>query len=267
MKNKIQQLRENLDYLKLPYIRDHFEQDAAEAARKHLSPIDFLHELIDAEAKDRFEKRVQRRIKNAHFPFIKTIDRFQWTHPDKINRMQIQHFFHLSFLDTHENIIFIGNTGVGKTHLAIALGYQACCKGHSVLFSTATDIITHLSAAQASNTLIQELKKYTSPDLLLIDQIGYIPIHKSGIDLLFQAISKRYECGSIIITTNRPFKEWPRIFDNDCALTSAILDRLLHHGQLSVIDAKSYRMKDHIQPDNTPEKGRDTSPKNEDKNE
>ena len=266
MKNKIQQVTENLDYLKLPYIRDHFEQDAAEAARKNLSPIDFLYELIHAEANYRFERRVQRRIKNAHFPFIKTLDHFQWTHPKKINRVQIQHFFHLSFLNTHENIIFIGNTGVGKTHLAIALGYQACCKGHSVLFSTATDIISHLSAAQATNTLIQELKKYTSPTLLFIDEIGYLPIDKRGTDLLFQVISKRYERGSIIITTNRTFKEWPLIFDNDNALTSAILDRLLHHGQLSVIDGKSYRMKDRIHPDNTLEKDRNTPLENNDKN-
>jgi len=267
MKNKIQRLIDNLNYLKLPYIMEHFKEDAAEAARKNLSHIDFLYELIDAEANHRYERMVQRRIKNAHFPFIKTLDHYQWIYPKKINRQQIQHLFHLSFLNTHDNIIFIGNTGVGKTHLAIALGYHACCKGHSVLFSTAMDIISQLSAAQATNTLIQGLKKYTSPTILLIDEIGYLPIDKRGADLLFQVISKRYERGTIIITTNRIFKEWPRIFDNDSTLTSAILDRLLHHGQVSVIDGKSYRMKDRIHPDETPEKDDNNLQQDEDKDE
>ena len=253
MTNNIQRLMNNLNYLKLPYILDHFQEDAAEAARKNLSHIDFLDDLINTEAQHRYERMVQRRIKNAHFPFIKTLDQYQWTYPKKINRQQIQHLFHLSFLDTLDNIIFIGNTGVGKTHLAIALGYHACCKGHSVLFSTAMDIISYLSAAQATNTLIQGLKKYTTPTILHIDEIGYLPIDKRGADLLFQVISKRYECGSIIITTNRPFKKWPQIFDNDSTLTSAILDRLLHHAQVSVVDGKSYRMKDRINPDEAPQ--------------
>ena len=251
MKNKMERLKENLKYLKLPYILEHFQEDASQAAGKDLSHIDFLDELINAETQHRYEKMVQRRVRNAHFPFTKTLDQYRWTHPRKINRQQIQHLFHLAFLNTQDNIIFIGNTGVGKTHLAIALGYHACSKGHSVLFSTAMDIISHLSAAQATNTLIQGLKKYTAPTILLIDEIGYLPIDKRGADLLFQVISKRYERGSIIITTNRPFKEWPRIFDNDSTLTSAILDRLLHHGQVSVIHSNSYRMKDRISPSET----------------
>jgi DNA replication protein DnaC len=263
MKNQMEHLKDNLKYLKLPYILDHFQEDTSEAAGKNLSHLDFLDDLINAEAQHRYERMVQRRIRSAHFPFIKTLDQYQWTHPRKIDRQQIQHLFHLSFLNTQDNIIFIGNTGVGKTHLAIALGYHACCKGHSVLFSSAMDIISHLSAAQAANALIQGLKKYTAPTILLIDEIGYLPIDKRGADLLFQVISKRYERGSIIITSNRPFKEWPRIFNNDSTLTSAILDRLLHHGQASLIDSRSYRMKDRINPNETPQED-DTDPQQAD---
>jgi DNA replication protein DnaC len=265
MRNKMERLKKNLNYLKLPYILDNFQKDAAEAADKDLSHLDFLDELINAEAQHRYERMVQRRIRNAHFPFIKTLDQYRWTHPRKINRQQIQHLFHLSFIDTQDNLIFIGNTGVGKTHLAIALGYHACSKGHPVLFSTAMDIISHLSAAQAANTLIQGLKKYTVPTILIIDEIGYLPIDKRGADLLFQVISKRYERGSIIITTNRPFKQWPRIFDNDSTLTSAILDRLLHHGQVSLIDSRSYRMKDRINPNEMPQEDDSDTQQTDDK--
>jgi DNA replication protein DnaC len=162
--------------------------------------------------------------------------------------MAIQNLFRLNFLEDKANVVLLGGVGLGKTHLATALGYHACLKGHSVLFTTAVDVINSLAAAQAANRLKAELKKYLAPSLLLLDELGYLPIDKRGADLLFQIISQRYERGSIIITSNRAFKKWPEIFNNDSILTSAILDRLLHHAETVLVEGKSYRMKDQIEP-------------------
>jgi len=144
----------------------------------------------------------------------------------------------------HSNVIFIAGVGLGKSHLAAALGYEACQKGISVLFTTAVEIINTLTAAQIAHRLKVELKRYTSPALLVVDEIGYLPIDKQGADLLFQVISQRYERGSMIITTNKAYKHWPGVFNNDSGLTSAVLDRLLHHQETVIIEGKSYRMKE-----------------------
>ena len=135
----------------------------------------------------------------------------------------------------------------GKTHLATSLGYTACLAGKSVLFATAVDAINTLAAAQSANRLKAELKKYLAPSLLILDELGYLPIDKHGADLLFQVISQRYERGATIITSNRAYKKWPEIFNNDSTLTSALLDRLLHHAETMVIEGPSYRMKDQIE--------------------
>jgi DNA replication protein DnaC len=144
-------------------------------------------------------------------------------------------------------VILLGGVGLGKTHISIALGYEACLKGYSVLFSSAIDVVNTLIAAQSTGRLKQELSKYLKPNLLILDEPGYLPIDKTGADLLFQIISHRYEQGSLIITTNRAFKDRPGIFNNDSTLTSALLDRLLHHTETVVIEGKSYRMKDIIE--------------------
>jgi DNA replication protein DnaC len=141
----------------------------------------------------------------------------------------------------------LGGVGLGKTHLATALGYAACLEGRSVLFTTAVDAINTLSAAQAANRLKSELKRYLTPSLLCLDELGFLPIDKRGADLLFQIISLRYEQGSMVITSNRAYKDWPGIFNNDSTLTSAILDRLLHHAETIVIEGKSYRMKGEVE--------------------
>ena len=137
--------------------------------------------------------------------------------------------------------------GLGKTHLATALGYAACQHGHSVLFANAIDVINTLSAAQTKGMLKTQLKRYLSPAILVLDEVGYLPIDQRGADLLFQVISQRYEQGSIMLTTNQPYKHWPKVFNNDSTLTSAVLDRLLHHAETVVIEGKSYRMKDQIE--------------------
>jgi DNA replication protein DnaC len=144
------------------------------------------------------------------------------------------------------NVIFLGGVGLGKTHLSIALGYTACIKGHSVLFTTAIDTINALIAAQAQGRLRQELARYLKPSLLILDELGYLPVDKLGSDLLFQIISQRYERGSTLITSNCPYKKWHEIFNNDATITSAALDRLHHHAETVQIDGKSFRMKDQL---------------------
>jgi DNA replication protein DnaC len=240
-------LEANLTYLKLPFIREHYQSLAAQAAEKQLSHIEYLEKLADGEAAHRRDRFTQRRIQQARFPVIKTLDQFNWSWPKKINRLQIKNLFRLQFIPDKANVIFLGGVGVGKTHLASALGYQACLEAHCVLFATAIDVINTLSAAQSTGRMKAELKKYTRPGVLILDELGFLPIDKAGADLLFQVISQRYEQGALVITSNRAFKNWPEIFNNDSTLTSAILDRLLHHAETVLIEGKSFRMKDTIE--------------------
>lgn len=233
-----------LSYLKLPYIREHYEPIAQVAARKQWTHVHYLSELIKEESNLKKDRTIQRRIRMARFPVVKTLDLFDWSWPKKINKPQIQNLFRLKFIKNQTNVVFIGGVGLGKTHLASALGYQACLNGHTVLFTSAIDSINNLISSQKNGLLKQELRKYLKPDLLIMDELGYLPIDNKGADLLFQIISQRYEQGSIIITTNRVFKEWPKIFNNDSTLTSALLDRLLHHAEATLIEGDSYRMKE-----------------------
>ena len=236
-------ITEHLSYLKLPFIRENYEAIAKTAARKKWDHIQYLTELVEQESNLRRDKCIQRRIKMARFPVIKTMDPFDWTWPKKINQAQVKNLFRLKCIEEKSNVVLIGSVGVGKTHIATALGYQACLKNNTVLFTSAIDAVNNLVAAQHVGQLKQELKKYLKPSLLIMDELGYLPIDKNGADLLFQIISERYERGSIIITTNRVFKEWPEIFNNDSTLTSALLDRLLHHTEAVLIEGDSYRMR------------------------
>ena len=236
-----------LAYLKLSYFREHHQALAKEAAEKNWTQLVFLSRLIEGEVLRRKDRATQRRIQAARFPIIKIIEEFNWTWPKKINRPQVQNLFGLSFLKERRNVIFMGGVGLGKTHLATALAYQACLSGHSTLCTTAMDIINTLAAAQAAHRLKAEIKKYSSPELLLIDELGYLPIDKIGADLLFQVFSQRYESRSTLITTNQAYKNWARIFNNDATLTSALLDRVLHRAETIIVEGKSYRMKDRIE--------------------
>jgi DNA replication protein DnaC len=229
--------------LKLAFIAEHYGELAQQAAHKQCSHVEYLGQLVEGEALLRRDRATKNRIRQARFPVIKTLDQFRWDWPTQINRAQVQHHFTLSFLSDHTNLFYLGNVGLGKTHLVTALGYTACLKGHSVLFASAIDVINTLAAAKSAGRLKLEIKKYAKPALLILDELGYLPIDKTGADLLFQVISLRYEQGSTLITSNRAFKDWPKIFNNDSTLTAALLDRLLHHAETVVIEGKSYRMK------------------------
>ena len=205
-----------------------------------------LMQLINSEAQMRHDRSVERRLRLARFPVRKSLEQFDWTWPRKINRLQVQNLFRLQFIEQGANVIIVGGVGLGKTHLATALGIAACQQSYSVLFTSAIDAVNTLTASQAAGRLKKDLGKFLRPRVLLLDELGYLPIDKAGADLLFQIISQRYENGSTIITTNRVFKKWPEIFNNDSTLTSAVLDRLLHHAETVKIEGRSFRMKDKI---------------------
>jgi DNA replication protein DnaC len=247
MKTNQATLDTHLDTLRLPFLKEHCQPLAATAAKNSLPHLDYLAQLIAGEANLRADRAVARRIQAARFPVVKTLDTFRWDWPKKINRLQIQDLLRLQFIQEHANVILLGTVGLGKTHLATALGYAACQQGMSVLFANAIDVINTLHTAQTKGTLKTELRKYTNPSLLILDEIGYLPIDQRGADLLFQVISARYERGSIILTTNKAFKQWPAIFNGDSTITSAVLDRLLHHGHTVVLEGSSYRMKDRVE--------------------
>lgn len=240
-------LRSKFSALNLPFMLDNHQAFAQSAADKHWSHLDYLTELIVGEAAAREDRRVQRCIKQARFPVLKTLDQFDWNWPTKINRLLIHNLFHLDFVAKNANVVFISGTGLGKSHLMTALGHAACLRGYSVLFTGAIDIINSLAAAQAVGGIKQALAYYIKPRVLCIDELGYLPIDKFGADCLFQIISHRYERGATLITTNRVFKQWAKIFDNDAVLTSALLDRLLHHAETVLIEGKSYRSKDQVE--------------------
>jgi DNA replication protein DnaC len=247
MTMRTERLIQHLNTLGLPYIREHYQALADQALADHWPPLQLIEALIEGEFQAKESRRVDRLVRDAHFPMIKTLDAFDWNWPKKINRPQIQNLFRLDFIKTHTNVVFLGGVGIGKSHLALALGHTACLRGYTVLFTTAIDIINTLSAAQTNHTLKRELKKYVKPSLLLIDELGYLPVTKQGADLLFQVISQRYERGATVITTNRAFKLWSEIFNNDSTLTSALLDRLMHHVDTVILQGKSYRTKDQIE--------------------
>jgi DNA replication protein DnaC len=239
-------LTTDLLYLKLSFFREYHQPLAKEAVEKSWSHLDFLNRLVEGESLRRKDHATQRRIKAARFPVIKTLEQFDWSWPKKIDRPHVQNLFRLSFAKEKANVVFIGGVGLGKTHLATALAYEACVAGYTALYTTAIDIVNTLAAAQSTNRLKSELRKYLAPEILMVDEMGYLPIDKTGADLLFQIFSQRYETGSTIVTTNEVYKKWVKIFNNDATLTSAVLDRVLHHAETIPIEGKSYRMKDQI---------------------
>lgn len=240
------ELAEILRALQLGYFADHLADSLAEAAKNQITPFDFLASLAEGEMNQRHDRGVQRRLREAKIPVPRSMDGFQWTHPAKINRALVEQLMRLDFLDSHSNVLIIGSCGVGKTHIATCLVQNACRRGVSALFAQAVEIVNCLEAAKATGGLPRALKKYVSPALLCVDELGYLPVDNSGCDLLFQVFSQRYERKSTIVTSNRACKDWAKIFNNDATVTTAILDRLVHHCEILHIEGVSYRLKDRV---------------------
>jgi DNA replication protein DnaC len=239
-KDPARRLEENLAFLGLTRLAQVYGDVLAQASRENFSPLQLLDAAIAEEAAARFERGVLRRVRRARFPVPKTLDAFQWNHPSKIDRSRVLSLFDMKFVEQRRNALFIGGTGLGKSHLAVALGMAACQKGYSVLFTTAMDMVNQLQAAQSDKTLVKRLRQYARPQVLVVDELGYLPVDKQGADLVFQVVSQRYERGSIVLTTNRSPKDWAKIF-NDATVASAVLDRLAHHSEIIVIEGKSFR--------------------------
>ena len=196
--------------------------------------------------------RLERRLRHARLPKQKTLADYDFNFPKRVPKTAIVRLFDCDFIPRHGCAVLIGPTGTGKTHLLTALGYHACERGYSVRDTRVVDMLNHLTAAQINGLLQNALKTYVRPQVLLLDELGYLPIDKRGADLLFQVVAARYESGSIVLTTNRAFREWGTLFDVDNTLATALIDRLMHHGEALLIKGDSYRMKDKDNPSDPP---------------
>ncbi len=240
-----ERLLADLAELKLHRIAELYQEVLNEAARKGSSMLDVLATLIGEEVAVRRQRALERRLRRARLPKPKTLQEYDFSFPKRIPKQAILRLFDCDFVAQHGCAVFIGPTGTGKSHLLNALGHTACEKGFSVQFARVVDMINVLTTAQIQGTLERSLRQFTNPQLLLLDELGYLPIDKRGADLLFQVVAARYERGSIVITTNRAFRDWGAIFDVDNTLATAMIDRLMHHGEAIVIQGDSYRTKDH----------------------
>jgi len=238
-----ERVRDNLKQLGLTKIAEIFTEYTRQASQAQVGYLEYLDHLVAQEAAHRHERMVRYRVTAAKLPFRKTLQAYDFSFPTRINKQKVLDLFDLSFIERKSNAVFIGPTGVGKTHLCDALAYAACEANISVRFTTAIGMVNHLTAALADATFVAKLKQYTRPRLLVIDELGYLPIDRKGADLIFQVVSNRYEQGSIVLTTNRPFKQWGTVMNQDNTLASALIDRLGHHADVVVIEGKSYRMK------------------------
>jgi DNA replication protein DnaC len=237
-------LDRDLKELKLLEISRAYREVLDEAARKGSSMLEVLATLIGMEQAERQQRALLRRLREARLPKHKTVTEYDFTFPKRIPKATILRLFDCDFIERYECAVLIGPTGTGKSHLLTALGYRAAERGHSVRHTRVVDMINQLTAAQLKGVLGTAIRTYVRPSLLLLDELGYLPIDKRGADLLFQVVAARYETGSIVLSTNRPFREWGNLFDMDNTLATALIDRLMHHGEAIIIQGPSYRMKD-----------------------
>lgn len=237
------QLNRLLERMKMDYLAAQLDAICEQAAKKDLGYREFLTDALDSEWKGRHRKSVESRLKMARFPWIKTLDQFDFSFQLSIDKKVIRELSTLAFVDRAENVIILGPPGVGKTHLAIALGVKAVEAGHKVLFLTLESMITRLTRARMENRSDRQLQQFVYPKVLIIDEMGYLPMNREEAGMLFRLLNRRYEKVSLIITSNKSFVDWGELF-NDQVLATAILDRLLHHCTTINIKGESYRLKE-----------------------
>lgn len=248
MQNNYNKLMNNLESLNLNMFKANLATYLEYIENGSKTVIDILYELSEMEMTLRTERAMNACVKVANFPFIKTFEDFDFSFQPSINKEQIINYKYLKFIDDKENIVFIGSPGVGKTHLATAIGVEAAKLRTSTYFISCADLILQLKRAHIENRLEQRLKFFAKYKLLIIDEVGFLPLDIESSNLLFQLIAKRYEKNSTIVTTNKPLSRWGEIF-GDPVIANAILDRLLHHSHVINIVGRSYRTKDIIDDD------------------
>lgn len=244
--SKYSKLEENLNYLNLKQMALHLPDISKKSVSDGLSFVEALTELTQKEVDLKVVNGIQAMVKVGNFPHRKEIDSFDFSYQPSINQAEIEELLGHQFIEKKENIIFIGPSGVGKTALATAIGISSAKKRISTYFIKSYDLLQNLKRANLENRLESRLKFYGSKKLLIIDELGYLPISKDDAKLFFQLIDRRYEQRSTIFTTNMPFKDWGEVFQ-DPKIANAILDRILHHAQIIKITGNSYRMKEYIE--------------------
>ena len=234
-------LAHHLKALKLPtFLREH-QKLARQCAAEGMDHVRYLARLVELELIDRERRMVERRIKAAKFPTVKSLDSFDFSAIPKLNKMQVLELARCEWIDRRENVIALGPSGTGKTHIALGLGLAACQKGLSVGFTTAASLISEMMEARDERRLLRVQKQMAGYKLLIIDELGFVPLSKTGAELLFELISHRYERGATLITSNLPFDEWTETFGSE-RLTGALLDRLTHHVSILEMNGESYRL-------------------------
>jgi len=236
-------LKHHLKALKLPTMLSESERIASRCAQENVDHLGFLLQLCELELLERERRAAERRLKAARFPALKTLDAFEFTAQPALNKALVAELLRCAYIEVRENVILAGNPGTGKTHVATALGVEACGRGKKVRFWRVTDLITTLMEAREERTLARLKSQLGKLDLLILDELGYVPASKLGAELLFDVISTAYERTSVIVTTNLPFERWVEVLGSE-RLTGAALDRLTHRCHILECNGESYRLKD-----------------------
>ena len=236
-------LQHYLKLLKLPSMLREYEKLAEVCQKEKTDYQTFLLRLAEREIQDREVRAAERRVKAARFPVVKTLDTFEFDAQPSVNPMLVRELVRGEYIDRRENVLLIGNSGTGKTHLASALAFAACQQGRRVRFFTATGLVTHLLEQREERALERFHKRLEHLHVMLIDELGYVPFSKMGAELLFEVVSRAYERTSLIVTTNLPFESWTEVMGND-RLTGALLDRLTHRIHILEANGESYRLRE-----------------------
>ena len=236
-------LQHHLKELRLPTFLREYDRMAAQCAAEGVDHPDYLLRLSELELIDRHHRMVERRIKAARFPTVKSLDTFDFLAIPSVNKQLVTRLAVCEYVERRENVIAMGNSGTGKTHMALGLGLAACQRGLSVGFTTAAALVNELMEARDERRLLNFQKRLSRLQLLIIDELGFVPLSKTGAELLFEVFSQRYERGSVLVTTNLPFDEWTEVFGSE-RLTGALLDRLTHHVHIIEMNGESYRLKE-----------------------
>lgn len=236
-------LAHHLKELRLPTCLREYERLARQCAHEGVDHVRYLLRLVELELLDRERRLIERRIKSAHFPASKSLDAFDFLAIPSVNKPLVLDLARGGFIDRHENVIAVGNSGTGKSHLALGLGMAACQRGYAVLFTTAAALVNQLIESRDEQRLLRFQKQLAKVQLLIIDELGFVPLSKTGAELLFEVFSQRHERGSTMVTSNLPFDEWTDIFGSQ-RLTGALLDRLTHHVHVLTCNGDSYRLAD-----------------------